>query len=223
MSENESKTIRAVNRRELSTTSLGKTSKWPRTDRRAQRIEGVLRHRQPDLTLVLENITDAHNVSAILRGCDAVGIDKVHLIYSTEEGLSGGLARTTSASASKWLTVETHSSVEECYSQLRQAGFMIVGTALEERSVDLYEVDFTVPVAVVMGTEIQGLTEEAKAGAHHLITIPMMGMVESLNVSVASAVTLYEALRQRRAAGQYDRPKFDEAELGRRTAAWLEK
>jgi tRNA (guanosine-2'-O-)-methyltransferase len=223
MSENEGKIVRAVNRRELSATSLGKTSKWPRTGRRSQRIEGVLRLRQLDLTLVLENVTDPHNVSAILRSCDAVGIDTVHLVFSTEEGLEGRLARTTSASASKWLNVETHTSIEACFDRLRTNGFAIVGTALEERSVDLYTVDFTVPTAIAMGTEVHGLSEEAKSGCDCLLYIPMMGMVESLNVSVASAVTLYEALRQRRAVGQYDRPKFDSDELAGRKDEWLKR
>ena len=212
----------AQTRRDLSRTSLGKTEKWPRTSRRAERVAAVLRQRQPDLTVVLENVHDPHNVSAVLRSCDGVGVLEVHTVY-TEEERPDGFARTTSASAAKWISVVHHDSVDACYHLLRERGFRILATALQERSVDLYAQDLTQPVALVFGNEQRGLSDEAAAGADALVVIPMMGMVESLNISVACAVTLYEAMRQRRAAGAYAAAKIPEPTLRTMEAEWLKR
>ena len=199
--------LTARNRRELSQLSVGKTEKWPRTSRRADRVAAVLSKRQPDLTVVLENVHDPHNVSAVLRSCDAVGILEIHAVYSEEER-PPSFARTTSASAAKWITVHSHDTLAECYAALRAQGFVILATAVEDRSVDIYDQDLTQPVAIVFGNEQRGLSPEAIDGADILVRIPMLGMVESLNISVACAVTLYEAMRQRRLAGAYDAPKI---------------
>ncbi len=215
--------IPAVNRRELSSTSLGKTSKWPRTSRRRQRIADVLRRRQPDLTLILENVHDPHNVSSVLRTCDAVGILGVHLIYSLEEPPAGAFARTTSASAAKWIETTRHTSVEECYGTLRQQGFTILATAFETGARDLYDLDLRQPTAIAFGNEMRGLTVEAIAQADGHVVLPMLGMVQSLNISVACAVTLYEALRQRREAGDYATAKLAEAEREHLVETWLKK
>jgi tRNA (guanosine-2'-O-)-methyltransferase len=183
----------------------------------------VLRRRQPDLTVVLENVHDPHNVSAVLRSCDAVGIAKVHLVYSDEDLPSKSLARTTSASATKWVTVERHATIEECYEEIRGFGMHILVTAFGESSKDLYEMDFTSPTALVFGNEHRGCSESAIGGADGKITIPMMGMVQSLNISTACAVVLYEAMRQRRLDGQYNTSKVGEDELARRAEEWLQK
>jgi tRNA (guanosine-2'-O-)-methyltransferase len=215
--------IPAVNRRELSASSLGKTSKWPRTSRRQQRIADVIRRRQPDLTLVLENVHDPHNVSSVLRTCDAVGILGVHLIYSLEEPPAGAFARTTSASAAKWIEITRHASVEDCYSALRQQGFTILATAFQSGARDLYDVDLRQPTAIAFGNEMRGLTDEAIAQADGCVVLPMLGMVQSLNISVACAVTLYEALRQRRESGDYATAKIPEAEREQLVETWLKR
>ncbi|HKG26293.1 MAG TPA: RNA methyltransferase [Thermomicrobiales bacterium] len=212
-----------MNRRELSASSVGKTSKWPRTCRRQERIAQVLRRRQPDLTLVLENVHDPHNVSSVLRACDAVGVLRVHLIYSAEEPPARAFARTTSASAAKWVETVRHATVDDCYRMLRQEGFSILATAFEDGARDLYDVDFRRPTALAFGNEMRGLTEEAIAGADGCVVIPMLGMVQSLNISVACAVTLYEALRQRRQAGDYATAKLPEGEREQLAEAWLKK
>jgi tRNA (guanosine-2'-O-)-methyltransferase len=199
-----------------------KTSKWPRTARREQRIREVLERRQPDLTVVLENVHDAHNLSAVLRSCDAVGVLRVHAVYTVEPP-PAALARTTSGSASKWVEARFHDSIPACYGALRAEGHHILTTALTETSASLHEVDFTGPTAVVFGNENRGASEEAIALADGTLFIPMMGMVESLNISVACAVTLYEALRQRFAAGAYDAPRLDERVLDQLRAEWLER
>jgi tRNA (guanosine-2'-O-)-methyltransferase len=214
--------IGAVDRRELAKTGPVKESRWPRTERRQERIAGVLARRQPDLTVVLENVDDPHNVSAVLRSCDAVGVLRVHTVYLEDER-PDAFARTTSASAAKWVEVVHHDSVEACYARLRSDGFRILATALEDESVDLFETDLARPVALVFGNEMRGITPGAAQQADGTIFIPMMGMVQSLNISVACAVTLYEALRQRRAAGAYATPKIDSATRAELEADWLQR
>ena len=199
-----------------------KTNRWPRTDRRQRRIADVLARRQPDLTVVLENVHDPHNVSAVLRSCDAVGVLTAHLVYTIEEP-PAAFARTTSASAAKWVGTRRHASIDACYGTLRRAGFKILATAVEEGSDDLYAVDFLEPTAIVFGNEMRGVSDLARERADGPISIPMMGMVQSLNISVACAVVLYEALWQRREAGHYDRPKLDAARLASLRDDWLRR
>jgi tRNA (guanosine-2'-O-)-methyltransferase len=213
----------AVNRRELSDSSLGKTSKWPRTTRRERRIAEVLSRRQPDLTVVLENVHDPHNVSSVLRSCDAVGVLRVHLIYSLEKAPAAKFAMSTSASAAKWIETIRHESVDDCYLTLRHEGFTVLAAALTRGALELHETDLTGPAALVFGNEMRGLSEEAVAQADHCIAIPMMGMVQSLNISVACAVSLYEAMCQRRDAGHYARQKLSEAEWTRLFEDWLKR
>jgi tRNA (guanosine-2'-O-)-methyltransferase len=214
---------RAQDRRELAKELSAKATKWPRTERRQQRIRRVLERRQPDLTVVLENVHDPHNVSAVLRSCDAVGVLTVHSIYSIEQPPERAYARTISASAAKWIEVERHDSVDACYAHLREFGFRVLATALTPESGSLYGIDFTQPVALVFGNEMRGVSDEAVALADGTFEIPMKGMVESLNISVACAVTLFEAARQRVAVNAYNRPKLSEEVLQRLTDDWLRR
>lgn len=193
----------------------------PITQRRRQRMRDVLARRQPDLTVVIENVHDPHNISAVLRSCEAVGVPAVHLVYTVEARPE--LSRITSASALKWLEVVHHPDIPACYAALHARGFTIYATHLGVASRDLYDLDLTAPVALVFGNEQRGVTDEALAGADGSVVIPMMGMVRSLNISVACAVSLYEALRQRRAAGAYDRARLPEAEIEERLIGWLQR
>lgn len=181
----------------------------------------MLSRRQPDLTVVLENVHDLHNVSAVLRTCDAVGVLNIHTVYTVEDPPETAFARTTSASAAKWVEVQQHDSITDCYQRLRDQGLTIVATALAPGSVDLYEHELSAPVALVFGNEMRGISDEAAAGADRLLSIPMMGMVQSLNISVACAVVLYEAMRQRRASGRYDRPALAPDDLAELRNDWL--
>lgn len=196
---------------------------WPRSTQREARIDQVLGRRQPGLTVVLEDVHDPHNAAAVLRSCDATGVLEIHTVHEHEPAPGKRPSRATSSSAAKWVPVIRHDDIVGCYATLRKRGMQIVATALTDESVDLYDVDFTRPTAIVMGNEHRGLTTAAIAGADVTVRIPMSGMVESLNISVATAVTLFEAFRQRRVAGLYDEPQLSENELARLRAEWLAK
>jgi tRNA (guanosine-2'-O-)-methyltransferase len=171
------------------------------TEQRLQKIKKVLSHRQPDLTVVVENIHDPHNVSAMLRSADAVGVAQVQLVYTYEEFPK--LGKKSSASATKWITRRKFTSIQECYAVLRKEGFLICATHLGKDTVPLYDLDLTKRVALVFGNEHRGVSIEAAELADVNFQIPMTGMIQSLNVSAACAVTLYEALRQRVSKGMY--------------------
>jgi tRNA (guanosine-2'-O-)-methyltransferase len=190
-------------------------------ERRLRKLREVLRRRQPDLTVVMENIHDPHNVSAMLRSCDAAGVWEVQLIYTTEK--FPRIGKKSSASAGKWVGRRSFGSVDACYGQLRKEGFRIYATHLGEPSRSLYEVDLTQRCAIVFGNEHRGVSDEAAEKADGTIHIPMFGMIQSLNVSVACAITLYEALRQRLAHGDYDRPKFSDELLSRHLDDWVKR
>ena len=196
---------------------------WPRSTQREARIDQVLGRRQPGLTVVLEDVHDPHNAAAVLRSCDATGVLEIHTVQEHEPDPARRPSRATSSSAAKWIPVVRHGDIAGCYAMLRERGMQVVATALTGDSVDLYDVDFTRPTAIVMGNEHRGLTAAAIAGADVTVRIPMSGMVESLNISVATAVTLFEAFRQRRVAGLYDEPQLSGAELAQLRAEWLQR
>ncbi len=168
---------------------------------RYQRIQQVLKTRQTDLTLCLEEVHKPNNVSAVIRTADATGLHKVHAVWPNEMRTLGH----TSAGARNWVEVETHDSIAEAIQELKSQGMQVLVTNLSDTAVDFREIDYTKPTAIILGSEKIGASEQAKQLADQDIIIPMIGMVQSLNVSVASAVILYEAQRQRDAAGMYDK------------------
>ncbi|HEX7001833.1 MAG TPA: tRNA (guanosine(18)-2'-O)-methyltransferase TrmH [Trueperaceae bacterium] len=188
------------------------------TLRRRERIREVLSRRQPDLSLIAEHVHKPHNLSAVLRSCDAVGIGTVHAVNPT-----GGVPTysATSASAEKWVEVLVHASVDGAMTAVRRQGMRVYAAHLAPGSVDYRDVDYTVPCALVLGNEREGVTAQAAALADASVIIPMLGMVQSLNVSVAAAVILFEAQRQRLAAGHYDAPRLSEAEMAAIEERWL--
>ncbi len=164
--------------------------------RREEKIKAVVDKRDPALTLVFENIHDPHNLSAILRTCDAVGIGDVHLLYTIEKFPRLGIK--SSSSAKKWVATHKWQKEDECFGSLKKAGFTIVATHLAAESQSLYQSDLRGRIALVVGNEHRGISEKTLSLCDQNIFIPMVGMVQSLNVSVATAVILYEAFRQRR-------------------------
>ncbi len=192
-----------------------------KSQRRVERISRALRHTQPDLRIVLENVHDPHNVSAILRTCDAVGVRQVNLVYTEEEFPKIG--RKSSASANKWIRRTKFKSVAACYESLRAAGFTIGASVVNENSICLYEMDLSRKIALVFGNEHRGVSGEAASSADTVFKIPMFGMVQSLNVSVACAITLYEALRQRIRSGDSPKQKIGDDELQKLLEEWIKK
>ena len=194
------------------------------TDKRLNRFKKVVSSRQKGLTVVLENVYDPHNVSAVLRTADAVGIDKIYLIYNIEK--FPRISRVSSASANKWVEIEKFSSVKDCYNALREQRFKIYTTYMSENdknNTSLYSLDLTRPSALVFGNEHRGLSEEALRLSDKNFLIPMKGMVQSLNISVAVAVTLFEALRQREIKGMYEKSKYKKSELKSKLEYYLKK
>lgn len=192
-----------------------------KSERRLNKIVNTLKRRQYDLMVVLENIHDPHNVSAIFRTCDAVGIPKVSLVYTIEKFPKIG--KKSSASAFKWVEREKYKSIENCYSQLRKDGFKIYASSISEDAKSIYELDLSEKVAIVLGNEHRGVSKEASQLADERIIIPMFGMVQSLNVSVAAAIILYEAARQRIMKGKYELSQISEKELDRLIEQWCSK
>lgn len=192
------------------------------TPERRARLEAVLRRRQPTLTVVFENVHDPHNVSAVIRSCDAVGVANVHGIYYGRT-VFPELGGKSSASARKWVDVHLHQTVDECFSYLRSRGFRIYTTHISSDAVSLYDVDLTQPVALVFGNEHHGVSEEARRCADGNVIIPQVGMIQSLNISVACAVSLFEAMRQRNSAGMYDIAQYPDVELQQHIIEWCSR
>ena len=170
----------------------------PLLPRRFERLRAVLNHRMADLTVLLEQVDKPHNLSAILRSCDAVGVLEAHAVC-----LKGRMPtfNTTAQGSQKWVPLHVHPDSATALADLRQQGFRIYGTHLASDAVDYRSCDFSGPTAFVLGAEKWGLSAETAALVDQPIFIPMHGMVQSLNVSVATATLLFEALRQRQAAG----------------------
>ena len=191
------------------------------TPERLARLKEVLAKRQKGLTLVLSNIHDPHNVSAIYRSCDAFGVPEVHLYYTNTAFPS--LSRRSSGSARKWVETIRHRSLDDLAAALRNQNMQILSTSCSPAAKPLDAYDFTRPTAVIMGNEHSGVSEEVLRIVDGELYIPMYGMIQSFNVSVAAAVILAEAARQRKSAGLYDAPTFSAEELKARLADWVKR
>lgn len=190
----------------------------PLTPRRYRRLRAILERRQIDLTILMDNVHKPHNVSAVLRTCDAVGIGTVHVVVPPGAGYS---PRHDSAGGSgRWVDVRRHPDHEAAGRHLHAEGMQIVVAHLTDDAVDFRSIDYTRPTAVLLGSELDGPGADALAIADLAVTIPMFGAVASLNVSVAAAVILYEAQRQRSAAGCYDEPRLGPEAMQRLLFEW---
>jgi tRNA (guanosine-2'-O-)-methyltransferase len=191
------------------------------TERRLNKIINVVKARQHSLMVLLENIHDPHNVSAIYRTCDAVGVPKVGLLYTYEEFPK--ISKVTSASARKWVKSKKYKSVDECYNELQSEGYKIYATMLDEKAKSIYSIDWTKKSVIVMGNEHRGVSEEAAEKCDEKVFIPMHGMIQSLNVSVATAVTLFEAQRQRSEKHMYDKSELNDEAVEAMIDEWAAK
>ena len=188
------------------------------TPERCARLDEVLAMRQPDLTVFAENLHKPRNFSAMVRNCDAVGINEMHVLPGDDS------VRThwnTSQGAEKWMRIKTHANPAEACAHIKSQGFKLVAAHLSEQAVDYREIDYTQPIAVVLGTELFGVSDTTLSFVDQQISVPMMGVTQSLNVSVACAVVLYEAQRQRQSAGMYDHCRLDDETLAQQRFEWL--
>ncbi|QFU75013.1 tRNA (guanosine(18)-2'-O)-methyltransferase TrmH [Halioglobus maricola] len=176
------------------------------TPERIARLRGVLDRRQPDLTVVTDFVHKQRNLSAIVRNCDAVGVAQMHAVVGDEDYTA---FRGTAMGSHTWVDVIRHSCAGDALAGLRSEGFQTVAAHLDDSAEDYRSVDYTRPTALVLGAERRGLSAVAAAQVDQCVTIPMVGMVESFNVSVAAGIILAEAQRQRQEAGMYDRPRLD--------------
>jgi tRNA (guanosine-2'-O-)-methyltransferase len=183
------------------------------TPKREEKFKEVIKCRQSNLTVILENVHDPHNISAVLRTCDSVGITDVYVLYTAVHKDRLELGKRSSSGARKWINVHLYNDVDECMQAVKAKYDKIYATHLSEDAIDLYDLNLTESVALLFGNEHKGVSEAALTYCDGNFLIPQYGMVQSLNISVACAVSLYEALRQRKAKGFYsDNPVLSETE-----------
>ena len=190
-------------------------------ERRINKMRKIIANRQRDLTVVCENIHDPHNVSAIFRSCEAIGIPEVHLLYNKESFPE--LAKKTSASAKKWIDVKRYRDYSALKESLKEQQMNIYATVVSSGAKTIYEIDWTKPSAIIMGNEHRGVSNNALKIADYIIYIPMFGMIESLNVSVATSVILYEACRQRIQSKRYPFKNDVDEWLEEKLKEWIER
>lgn len=189
------------------------------TPERKEKLLSVLNKRQNDLAVVLENVSDPHNISAVMRTCDAVGVQELYVL-NTKIPRHKKWGAKSSSSAAKWLTIHQFENAEECFSSLRKKYSTILTTHLSSDAVSLHDIDFTQPLALVFGNEHSGVSEEIRKLADGNFVIPQTGIIRSLNISVACAVTLYEAFRQKNLAGHYNQRKLNEVMINKLLGEW---
>lgn len=187
------------------------------TPERISRLKSALAKRQPDLTVLTDFVHKGRNLSAILRNCDAVGIDQLHCVVPDKEYRA---FRGTAMGSHQWVGVQRHSTIKQAIEHAQSQGMQVVAAHVNERTKHYRDIDYTKPTAILMGAEKQGVSQTAIEMADHLVKIPMAGMVESYNVSVASGILLEEARYQREKAGLYDQQRLSDAEFEDRYFRW---
>ncbi|HVU57629.1 MAG TPA: RNA methyltransferase [Puia sp.] len=189
------------------------------TPEREERIIQVLDKRQDSITVVLENVFDPHNISAVMRTCDAVGVQEIYVL-NTRIPRHKKWGAKSSSSAANWLTIHQFTDAAACFAQLRSRYDKIYTTHLDSEAIGLYELDLTRRVALVFGNEHSGVSEEIRALSDGNFIIPQVGIIKSLNISVACAVSLYEAFRQKSDAGHYTRRSLPEMQYKQLAKEW---
>jgi tRNA (guanosine-2'-O-)-methyltransferase len=186
------------------------------TPERSHKIKKVLSQRQCNITVVLENVQDPHNIQAVLRTCESVGIAEVYAVNNNGHMTLDDYVTRASRSANKWVPIHYYDDVNSCMQAVRSRYSSVYAAYLNTASKNVYAMDFTTSIALVFGNERDGITNEMMSCVDGTFIIPQMGFIESLNISVACAVTLYEAFRQKSAAGHYlqnNLPETTTAEL----------
>ncbi len=182
------------------------------TQEREIKLKKLSANRQESLTIILENVHDPHNLGAVLRTCDSVGIPEIYALYTIESRvtLDNIQGHRSSSGAKKWVDIHYFDDVKECFTAVRSKYDRIYGTYLTESTENLYDMDLKSPIALMFGNEHRGISPEALLHLDGNFLVPQVGMTQSLNISVACAVSLYEAMRQRLEAGMYS-GEYDES------------
>ena len=186
------------------------------TDERLEKMKRILNTRQDTLRVFMDYVYSPHNLSAIVRTCDAVNVGKLYYRHQKRVKLNNEITM----GAHKWIFHEYVEDIEKFYQNIKNQGYQVVVTLLDEEAVDFREVDYTKPTLIVLGNEVDGASEVSIKYADKKVIIPMYGMSQSLNVSVANGVILYEAQRQRAAKGMYDKPALPKEVIEKTLRKW---
>ena len=176
------------------------------TEKRLEKLKRVARQRQAGLTVVIEDVFDPHNLGAVARSCDAFGVQQIHIIFEAQAAFDPKAAgKNSSTATNKWLEYRTHHSTEAGLRALKADGWQIAATVIDADAESIYSADLTQPrLALLFGNERDGLSRQALELADRRLTVPMLGIAQSLNVSVTASLALYEVTRQRRLKGAAD-------------------
>lgn len=189
------------------------------TEERAAKINGVLDKRQNDITVIMENVKDPHNIAAVMRTCDAIGISEI-FVLNTNATTHKRFGTKSSSSAQKWMKTNQYTDMKACLDAVRSKYKTILATHLNAEAKSIHETDFTQSCALVFGNEKKGVSNELLAQCDGNLLIPQVGMISSLNISVACAVTIYEAFRQKNLANHYAQRKLNTTEIAALTDFW---
>ena len=189
---------------------------------RIRKYKSVISNRQ-NLTVILENVHDPHNIGAVVRSCDAVGISEIFIVYSigSHDSISKKVGKNTSSGARTWIKTHYFTDLQTCFTEVRLRYDKIYGTHLSTDSESLYGLDLTQPLALMFGNEHLGISKEALRLLDGNFIIPQYGMVQSLNISVACAVSLFEAARQREVKNMYDKTFDEQSEAHQTMLDWF--
>ncbi|MDH5359175.1 MAG: tRNA (guanosine(18)-2'-O)-methyltransferase TrmH [Gammaproteobacteria bacterium] len=187
------------------------------TPERYKKLQYILNSRQPDLTILMEELHKPRNFAAILRSCDAVGTLEAHAV--APEGIPFNRPK-AAAGSTRWVKIRRHNTIEESVAELKSRGMKLIAAHPSPQALDFRDYDYTQPTAIIMGSELAGLSDKALEMTDDVVVIPMQGMVQSLNVSVSAALILFEAQRQRKAAGLYDQRHIDDATYDKLLFEW---
>ena len=177
---------------------------------RYDKIIELLSNRQPDLTVFMDEVHKPHNLAAIVRTADAVGIGHAHAVFPEGVRFSG---HHTSSGSKRWVTTHKHPDLKTGIAEVKSQGMQVLAAHFSHKAADFRSIDYTKPTCVLLGSELVGVSEEAAELADEHVIIPMVGMVQSLNVSVAGALIMYEAQRQRAEANMYGELKVPQEEV----------
>jgi len=177
---------------------------------RYDKIIELLSNRQPDLTVFMDEVHKPHNLAAIVRTSDAIGIGHVHAVFPPDVKFSG---HHTASGSKRWVTTHKHPDLKTGITEVKKQGMQVLAAHFSDKAVDFRSIDYTKPTCILVGSELVGVSDEAADLADEHVIIPMVGMVQSLNVSVATALILYEAQRQRAEANMYGELKVPQEEV----------